>query len=270
MVPEAEFTSYYGRPVIKEPVWRIPDVPRTSSSADWPALSVLTAGHCDLTGGRGWPGWPSWPRSARRLSVAALIHDLGRPTRFRNMLRVIKPTSPMRVGSWLLAAIGPVRARRGVRGDRDRCPGSDRRQVRRWPGRPGDRHLHRGADRRHRRAGLARRLPRPAVRVRRHGASAAGGGMGLLATAPRDAEPARNLAVFGAAVELAAKRRLIKRLACTPRAEPGASPRDRDGRRGAAARRVPDRGPPRRRGARTAQPGRPRPVRRLAAGRLGA
>ena len=27
MVPKAEFTSYYGRPVIKEPVWRVPDVP---------------------------------------------------------------------------------------------------------------------------------------------------------------------------------------------------------------------------------------------------
>ena len=27
MVPDAEFTSYYGRPVIKEPVWKTPDVP---------------------------------------------------------------------------------------------------------------------------------------------------------------------------------------------------------------------------------------------------
>ena len=27
MVPEAEFTSYYGRPVLKEPVWETPDVP---------------------------------------------------------------------------------------------------------------------------------------------------------------------------------------------------------------------------------------------------
>src|SRR4029077_3677046 len=26
MVPDAEFTSYYGRPVIKEPVWQAPDV----------------------------------------------------------------------------------------------------------------------------------------------------------------------------------------------------------------------------------------------------
>jgi hypothetical protein len=33
----------------------------------------------------------------------ALVHDLGRPTRFLNMLRVLKPTSPMSVGSFILA-----------------------------------------------------------------------------------------------------------------------------------------------------------------------
>lgn len=42
------------------------------------------------------------------LSVAALVHDLGKPSRFYNMLRVAKPTSPMNVGSWLLAGYGPL------------------------------------------------------------------------------------------------------------------------------------------------------------------
>ena len=42
------------------------------------------------------------------LSAVALVHDLGRPERFVNMLRVFKPSSPMSVGSWLLAAYGPV------------------------------------------------------------------------------------------------------------------------------------------------------------------
>ena len=46
-------------------------------------------------------------------------------------------------------------------------------------------------------------------------AASAAGGLGLLATAPADAEPARNLAVFGAAVELIAKRQLIRRLAAS-------------------------------------------------------
>ena len=42
------------------------------------------------------------------LSAVALVHDLGRPERFVNMLRVFKPSSPMSVGSWLLAGYGPV------------------------------------------------------------------------------------------------------------------------------------------------------------------
>jgi formate-dependent nitrite reductase membrane component NrfD len=40
----------------------------------------------------------------------ALVHDLGRPARFVNMLRTFKPTSPMSVGSWLLAGYGPAAA----------------------------------------------------------------------------------------------------------------------------------------------------------------
>src|SRR5581483_8460321 len=46
--------------------------------------------------------------AAITLSAAALVHDLGKPSRFYNMLRVFKPTSPMSVGSWLLAAFGPA------------------------------------------------------------------------------------------------------------------------------------------------------------------
>ena len=42
------------------------------------------------------------------LSVVALIHDLGRPSRFLNMLRVFKPTSPLSVGSWILAPFGTL------------------------------------------------------------------------------------------------------------------------------------------------------------------
>src|SRR6185437_708684 len=32
----------------------------------------------------------------------------GRPSRFLNMLRVAKPTSPMSVGTWILSAYGPA------------------------------------------------------------------------------------------------------------------------------------------------------------------
>lgn len=37
------------------------------------------------------------------VSTGLLIADLGRPERFLNMLRVFRPTSPMSVGSWVLA-----------------------------------------------------------------------------------------------------------------------------------------------------------------------
>ena len=44
------------------------------------------------------------------LSAVALVADLGRPERFLNMLRVVKPTSPMSVGSWLISAFGGASA----------------------------------------------------------------------------------------------------------------------------------------------------------------
>jgi formate-dependent nitrite reductase membrane component NrfD len=40
------------------------------------------------------------------VSPALLISDLGKPSRFLNMLRMFKVTSPMSVGSWTLAAFG--------------------------------------------------------------------------------------------------------------------------------------------------------------------
>lgn len=106
MAPESEVRSYYGRPVLKEPVWtwEIPwyfffgGLAGASSG-----LSVLAraAGNEKL---------------ARRallvalggaaISPVLLISDLGRPGRFLNMLRVVKPTSPMSVGTWALSLFG--------------------------------------------------------------------------------------------------------------------------------------------------------------------
>ncbi|MEV0699723.1 NrfD/PsrC family molybdoenzyme membrane anchor subunit [Saccharopolyspora sp. NPDC050389] len=104
MVPDAEFRSYYGRPVLKQPVWKVPDVPAYLYLGGLAGASSAMALCADLTGRR------RLARSGRlaaavgaTASVAALIHDLGRPTRFLNMLRVLKPTSPLSVGSWILA-----------------------------------------------------------------------------------------------------------------------------------------------------------------------
>jgi formate-dependent nitrite reductase membrane component NrfD len=41
-------------------------------------------------------------------SLVALVHDLGRPQRFLNMLRVVKVTSPMSIGTWIVSAYAPM------------------------------------------------------------------------------------------------------------------------------------------------------------------
>src|SRR5690606_20785449 len=45
---------------------------------------------------------------ASLLGSVLLVQDLGRPSRFLNMLRVLKLSSPMSVGSWLLATTTPL------------------------------------------------------------------------------------------------------------------------------------------------------------------
>jgi hypothetical protein len=104
MVDEAEFTSYYGRPIIKPPVWKSPDVPLYLFLGGAAGSSSILGAIADLS------GRPALTRVARLtagggsiLSVVFLIHDLGRPERFLHMLRVFKPTSPLSVGSYILA-----------------------------------------------------------------------------------------------------------------------------------------------------------------------
>jgi len=106
VVPEAEFTSYYGRPVVKPSPWTF----------DIPTYLFLggVAGSSALLGeGGARTGRPAVRRSGRIGALVALgssayflIHDLGRPDRFYNMLRIVKPTSPMSVGTWILTAFG--------------------------------------------------------------------------------------------------------------------------------------------------------------------
>ncbi len=214
MVPDAEFTSYYGRPVIKEPVWRVPDVP------GYLFLGGLAGASSVLAAGSQLSGYRELARVAKvgalgaiSLSAVALIHDLGRPGRFANMLRVFKPSSPMSVGSWLLAGYGPVAGAAAVSEMTGILPKAGTAAT------------------------LGAGLLGPAIAtytaalicdtavpawhagyrempyVFAGSAASAAGGLGLLVTRPADAEPARNLAVFGATVELIAKRQLIRRLA---------------------------------------------------------
>ena len=104
MVDDVEFTSYYGRQIVKSPVWKTPDVPLYLFLGGAAGSSSILGAIADVT------GRPALTRVARLtagggsiLSVVFLIHDLGRPERFLHMLRVIKPTSPLSVGSYILA-----------------------------------------------------------------------------------------------------------------------------------------------------------------------
>ncbi len=214
MVPDAEFTSYYGRPVIKEPSWEAPDVPGYLFLGGLAGASSVLAAGAQLSGYRELASVAKVSAlGAIGLAGVALVHDLGRPGRFVNMLRVFKPSSPMSVGSWLLAAYGPVAGAAAVSEVTGILP----------------------------KAGIAATLGagllgpgiatytaallcdtavpawhagyREMPYVFAGSAASAAGGLGLLATHPADAEPARNLAVLGATVELIAKRQLIRRLA---------------------------------------------------------
>jgi hypothetical protein len=95
-------TSYYGRPVLKEPVWKA-EIPWYFFTGGLGGASAVLSAFARVRG---------YERLAKRsiyigaaadaVSPVLLISDLGRPERFLNMLRVFKVTSPMSVGSWIL------------------------------------------------------------------------------------------------------------------------------------------------------------------------
>ncbi|WP_152352048.1 NrfD/PsrC family molybdoenzyme membrane anchor subunit [Brachybacterium subflavum] len=104
MVEDVEFESYYGRPVVKAPPWETPIGIYLFVGGLAGASGLLQAGAA-LTGNA------ELRRSARLVAIAAvgvgtpsLIIDLGRPERFLHMMRVIKVSSPMSLGTWILSS----------------------------------------------------------------------------------------------------------------------------------------------------------------------
>ena len=213
MVPDAEFTSYYGKPVINAPVWSVPDIPGYLFLGGLAGLSSLLAAGSDFT------RRAELAKAAKAgafgagvLSLIALIHDLGRPARFLHMLRVVKVTSPMNVGSWLLGAYVPATGVAAAAAFTGKVPRLGALAT----------------------AGAALLGPAvasytaalisdtavpawhdgyrdmPFVFVA-SGATAAGG-LGLLAAPTDQAGPARALAVAGVATELAAFERMRKKM----------------------------------------------------------
>jgi formate-dependent nitrite reductase membrane component NrfD len=212
-VPRAEFRSYYGRPVIKESLWREPEVPGylflggLAGASSVLALSAQACGHREL---------------ARNTKVAAtgaalgsavfLIADLGRPARFYNMLRVFKTSSPMSVGSWLLAGYGPLAGAAAASAVTGWLPRAGAAAT------AGAAALGSGVA-----TYTAALLCDTAVPAWHDAhrempylfagsAASAAGGLGML-TAPSGQEgPAVTFAVLGAATELTAKQLLVRRL----------------------------------------------------------
>jgi formate-dependent nitrite reductase membrane component NrfD len=106
---EEEFTSYYGRPIIKVPVWQEADIAGYLFTGGLAGASSLIAAGAQFSERPVMERVSKFGASAAiSVSLLALIHDLGRPARFLNMLRVFKPSSPMSVGVWILFFYGPA------------------------------------------------------------------------------------------------------------------------------------------------------------------
>jgi hypothetical protein len=181
---------------------------------------MLAAG-ADLTGR---PGLRRVGRmgsmGALAFSFAALVHDLGRPMRFVNMLRTAKLTSPMSVGTWILTLHSPFAGLAAAAEIVGMLPTwAQRGPLRLLPlvGRP---------------AGVMAALTAPPVAaytavlladtatpawhdgyrelpfVFVSSAAAASGGLGMLASPLAEAGPARRLALGGATVETLMERRM--------------------------------------------------------------
>jgi len=104
-------TGYYGVSLLKEPQWT-KEVPLYFfvGGAAGAAAVIASAAHLftqddDLVHSARWVA-----AAGGILSPALLTLDLGRPSRFLNMLRVFKLQSPMSVGAWTLTAFSSFSA----------------------------------------------------------------------------------------------------------------------------------------------------------------
>jgi len=209
MVPDAEFTSYYGKPVLNKPTWHAGDI------AGYLFLGGLAGASSVLAAGAQLTGRPALARGCRAGalvaisgSLYALVHDLGRPARFLNMLRTVKPSSPMSIGTWILMAYGPAAGAAAVSDLTGLLPRAGRAAtlgaaaigpavasytavlvadtaVPTW---------HEGH----------RELPFVFV----GSAASAAGGLGMITAPVAEAGPARRAAVLGGVLELAAVKRM--------------------------------------------------------------
>src|SRR6185503_13774379 len=127
LVPHDEqaLPTYYGSPMLKQPVW-IWTVPAYFYVGGVAGAALVLGAVAQLTRDSELRPLVRTCRSigaaGHVIGSALLIHDLGRPSRFFHMLRVFNVKSPLSIGSWILtaggiasglAAIAPERKRIG-------------------------------------------------------------------------------------------------------------------------------------------------------------
>ena len=212
LVPPARPTSYYGRPVIKPPPWEA-YIPVYFFFGGLAGASAALAAGARLAGNEPLER-RAWAVSLGGVAVSPplLIADLGRPERFLNMLRVFKVTSPMSVGSWILAATGSAVGAAALSTLTGRVPWAAR--VAAGPAGALGTLLATYT------GGLLADTSVPAwLEARRElpfvfggSAMASAGGAALILTPAPHAEPARRLLLTGATVETVASRVMEHRL----------------------------------------------------------
>jgi formate-dependent nitrite reductase membrane component NrfD len=221
-VPKPDPDSYYGRPILKPPAW------------DWriPAylfVGGLSAGSTLLSVGADLSGRPKLCARSRVGALVALvasgyflISDLGRPERFHHMMRVVKPTSPMSIGTWIITGYGPGI---GLAAATELLParwrGTRLGRAARWLARPAA--LPSAALAPALASYTAVLLSQTAVPawntahpylpfIFTGSAAASSGGLGMVVAPVAEAGPARTFAATGAAAELVASRVMESRL----------------------------------------------------------
>jgi formate-dependent nitrite reductase membrane component NrfD len=212
LVPEADPRSYYGRPVIKKPVWtwEIPVYLFTGGmSGAGAGLAYLSELHGNKVLAR-----RSWGIAfgAGAISPVLLISDLGKPTRFLNMLRVFKVTSPMSVGSWVLSLVGASAAvsTANTLGGFFPSLAKAAKPTAAAAGMPLSTYAATLVSNTSIPAWHEARLTLPFLFA--GGAAASAGATATMATPAKHAAPARRLALLGAAAELAATRVMEQQL----------------------------------------------------------
>lgn len=107
--PARRDPTYYDRPMLNESVWSWA-IPAYYFVGGLAGSAMVLAAAAQLRKSN------AKARLVRRcrwiavigagVSAGLLIYDLGRPSRFLNMLRVFRPTSPMNMGAWILSGAG--------------------------------------------------------------------------------------------------------------------------------------------------------------------